>query len=203
MAGTAVLRIVVSSDSMKKATATSHGRKRLEDSEGTREDGEALNGPHGVAGRRLREGSSATHIFARTCSSVRCSCSCKIRVKTCHRAPTPLQRPIRRGRAGRSRSRHPRPRRIDLLGILQRHPRRLPPPSLRDSCQVDVELRKILRGPHASRVPTNLVNVPRRHFDPLSHPLGLRGIAKPQPCSHPLKPSRFAGHIYGTGCLIS
>jgi len=29
MAGTAVLRIVVSSDCMKKATATSHGKKRL------------------------------------------------------------------------------------------------------------------------------------------------------------------------------
>src|SRR5665213_4560688 len=31
MAGTAVFRIVVSSDSMKKATATSHGNKRLTD----------------------------------------------------------------------------------------------------------------------------------------------------------------------------
>ena len=29
MAGTAVLRIVVSSDSIKNATATSHGRSRL------------------------------------------------------------------------------------------------------------------------------------------------------------------------------
>src|ERR1019366_5152272 len=61
MAGTAVLRIVVSSDSMKKATATSHGKRRLEVSEGTHEDGGALNGPHGVVGRRLREVSSATH----------------------------------------------------------------------------------------------------------------------------------------------
>ncbi len=34
IAGTAVLRMVVSSDSMKKATATSHGRSRLEASEG-------------------------------------------------------------------------------------------------------------------------------------------------------------------------
>jgi hypothetical protein len=34
MAGTAVLRMVVSSDSMKKATATSHGKSRLEASEG-------------------------------------------------------------------------------------------------------------------------------------------------------------------------
>src|SRR3984885_10697178 len=42
MAGTAVLRIVVSSDSMKKATATSHGKRRLEVSEVTLEDGGAL-----------------------------------------------------------------------------------------------------------------------------------------------------------------
>jgi hypothetical protein len=35
MAGTAVLRMVVSSDSMKKATATSHGSKRKAASEGT------------------------------------------------------------------------------------------------------------------------------------------------------------------------
>jgi hypothetical protein len=34
MVGTAVLRIVVSSDSMKKATATSHGKRRLEASDG-------------------------------------------------------------------------------------------------------------------------------------------------------------------------
>jgi hypothetical protein len=33
MVGTAVLRIVVSSDSIKRATATSHGRSRLEASE--------------------------------------------------------------------------------------------------------------------------------------------------------------------------
>jgi hypothetical protein len=44
MAGTAVLRIVVSSDSIKKATATSHGRSRLEASEGSDEDGAAING---------------------------------------------------------------------------------------------------------------------------------------------------------------
>src|ERR1700679_4102747 len=73
MEGTAVLRIVVSSDSMKKATATSHGKRRLEVSEGTHEDGGALNRPHRVAGRRLREGSSATHMFAQACSSVHCS----------------------------------------------------------------------------------------------------------------------------------
>jgi hypothetical protein len=34
MAGTAVFRIVVSSDSMKKATATSQGNRRLLESEG-------------------------------------------------------------------------------------------------------------------------------------------------------------------------
>src|SRR5439155_12922397 len=34
MAGTAVFRIVVSSDSMKKATATSHGNNRFTDSPG-------------------------------------------------------------------------------------------------------------------------------------------------------------------------
>ena len=45
MAGTAVLRIVVSNDSIKKATATSHGRSRLVASEGSNEDGGAINGP--------------------------------------------------------------------------------------------------------------------------------------------------------------
>jgi hypothetical protein len=34
MAGTAVLRIVVSNDSMKNATATSHGKSRLLEAEG-------------------------------------------------------------------------------------------------------------------------------------------------------------------------
>jgi hypothetical protein len=43
--GTAVLRIVVSNDSIKKATATSHGRRRLEASEGSDEDGGAISGP--------------------------------------------------------------------------------------------------------------------------------------------------------------
>ena len=37
MAGTAVFRIVVSSDSMKNATATSHGKRRLLEADG--EDG--------------------------------------------------------------------------------------------------------------------------------------------------------------------
>ena len=47
MVGTAVLRIVVSSDSMNKATATSHGRSRLEVSEGSDEDGGAITGRFG------------------------------------------------------------------------------------------------------------------------------------------------------------
>ena len=37
MAGTAVFRIVVSSDSMKKATATSHGNNRFTDAPGATE----------------------------------------------------------------------------------------------------------------------------------------------------------------------
>jgi hypothetical protein len=45
IAGTAVLRIVVSSDSMKKATATSHGKRRFDASDGSDEDGFAINGP--------------------------------------------------------------------------------------------------------------------------------------------------------------
>jgi hypothetical protein len=43
------------------------------------------------------------------------------------------------------RSRHSRPRRTNLLGILQRHPRRLPSTGLRDCRQVNVELCEILR----------------------------------------------------------
>jgi hypothetical protein len=46
------LRIVVSSDSMKKATATSHGRRRLEASEGWDEDGEAIDKACGIMGMR-------------------------------------------------------------------------------------------------------------------------------------------------------
>jgi hypothetical protein len=62
MAGTAVLRIVVSNDSIKNATATSHGRSRLEaseapDEEGSGEDGGAFDGPAGLIGRKLREAS--------------------------------------------------------------------------------------------------------------------------------------------------
>ncbi|SPE60009.1 hypothetical protein SBV1_3660002 [Verrucomicrobia bacterium] len=42
MAGTAVFRIVVSSDSIKNATATSHGRSRLPEADGGDEDEAAL-----------------------------------------------------------------------------------------------------------------------------------------------------------------
>ena len=44
MAGTAVLRIVVSSDSMKNATATSHGRSRLAVFDGSHEEGGLITG---------------------------------------------------------------------------------------------------------------------------------------------------------------
>jgi hypothetical protein len=64
MAGTAVLRIVVSSDSVKKATATSHGKRRFDPSDGSDEDGVAINGPEVLiienGGRNL----SATSILA-------------------------------------------------------------------------------------------------------------------------------------------
>ena len=72
--------------------------------------------------------------------------------------------------AGGRRSRHSRPRRIDLLGILQRHPRRLPSAGLRDRRQVNVELCEILRGAYPRGVRTHLRNVPSRHTDPLRHP---------------------------------
>jgi hypothetical protein len=52
MAGTAVLRIVVSSDSIKKATATSQGRRRLAASEGP--DAGVSNGPASFMVRRLK-----------------------------------------------------------------------------------------------------------------------------------------------------
>src|ERR1700722_19786035 len=42
IAGTAVFRIVVSSDSMKNATATSHGRSRLLEADGVDETGGEL-----------------------------------------------------------------------------------------------------------------------------------------------------------------
>jgi len=50
-------RIVVSSDSIKNATATSHGRSRLEASEGSDEDGGAINRPARFICRKLREAS--------------------------------------------------------------------------------------------------------------------------------------------------
>jgi hypothetical protein len=42
IAGTAVFRIVVSNDSMKKATATSHGKSRLDDVARLEGDGGAI-----------------------------------------------------------------------------------------------------------------------------------------------------------------
>ena len=81
MVGTAVLRIVVSSDSIKKATATSQGRSRLADAvgsdekgldeEGSGEDGGAIKGPGLFIFRKLQEASpprtcqlmSLTHSF--------------------------------------------------------------------------------------------------------------------------------------------
>jgi len=84
----------------------------------------------------------------------------------CQSAATRLQRSIRRRRPSR-----PRPRRIDLLRILQRHPRRLPSAGLGDGRQVDIELREILRGSDPCRVSTDLGYEPRRHTDPLRHPL--------------------------------
>jgi hypothetical protein len=62
IAGTAVLRIVVSSDSIKKATATSHGRSRLEASEGEDEDGETIDRPAWFIGRKLRESFHLEHV---------------------------------------------------------------------------------------------------------------------------------------------
>ena len=46
MVGTAVFRIVVSSASMKKATATSHGNSRLPESPGNGEDAGATDRSH-------------------------------------------------------------------------------------------------------------------------------------------------------------
>jgi hypothetical protein len=65
---------------------------------------------------------------------------------------------------------HPRSGGIDLLSILKRHPRRLPSAGLRDRRQVNVELRKILRGAYPGGVPTHLRNEPRRHADPPRNP---------------------------------
>jgi hypothetical protein len=70
--GTAVLRMVVSRDSIKNATATSHGRSRLEAGDRPDEDGPdedrpdedegGINGLAGFIARKLREAS-----LPRTC----------------------------------------------------------------------------------------------------------------------------------------
>jgi hypothetical protein len=50
MAGTAVFRIVVSSDSMKNATATSHGKSRLLEADGASSTGDDLAESVGLSG---------------------------------------------------------------------------------------------------------------------------------------------------------
>ena len=55
--GTAVFRIVVSSDSIKNATATSHGNRRRAASDGVDEGGGAINGPGGFIRRNFGEDS--------------------------------------------------------------------------------------------------------------------------------------------------
>src|ERR1700684_3262953 len=65
MAGTAVLRIVVSSDSMKNATATSQGKRRLAASVGPDEDVGGITGPGVFIWRGLSEAidyKHATHL---------------------------------------------------------------------------------------------------------------------------------------------
>src|ERR1700674_4156194 len=54
MVGTAVLRIVVSSDSMKKATATSHGKRRLEAGDGPDKGGLTTCGADEFMSGKLR-----------------------------------------------------------------------------------------------------------------------------------------------------
>jgi hypothetical protein len=63
IAGTAVLRIVVSSDSIKKATATSQGSRRFEASEGLAEDGGATKESSGF----MEEGFQLTSDAWSTC----------------------------------------------------------------------------------------------------------------------------------------
>jgi len=77
IAGTAVLRIVVSNDSMKNATATSHGKRRLLeavgafDAEGDLPDLLDLDGPRGMESSHhstsepqdLLEGTATMQIF--------------------------------------------------------------------------------------------------------------------------------------------
>jgi hypothetical protein len=57
MAGTAVLRIVVSSDSMKNATATSHGNSRFTESAGATAGAGAVTGMAWFI-RRAEDGAS-------------------------------------------------------------------------------------------------------------------------------------------------
>jgi hypothetical protein len=65
---------------------------------------------------------------------------------------------------------HTGPCRIDLLCVLQRHPRRFPPTSLSDRRQVNVESCEILSRPHPRRMPANSMYNPLRHANPLRHP---------------------------------
>ena len=57
------------------------------------------------------------------------------------------------------RSRHSRPRGIDLLSILQRHARRLPAPRLRNRREINVQRRKILRRPTRVECPLTLSTI--------------------------------------------
>jgi hypothetical protein len=54
-AGTAVLRIVVSSDSMKNANATSHGRRRLAAFDGSDEEDGLITGVDGLMGEDIED----------------------------------------------------------------------------------------------------------------------------------------------------
>jgi hypothetical protein len=63
MVGTAVLRIVVSSDSMKKATATSHGRRRLETGDGSDKGGRTTCEDHEFMSGKLRAQGDSTGGF--------------------------------------------------------------------------------------------------------------------------------------------
>jgi hypothetical protein len=67
MAGTAVLRIVVSNDSMKNATATSHGKIRLAVSD-TVEDEEAMDGAEGFI--RLADAGRESHTSNRALQTI-------------------------------------------------------------------------------------------------------------------------------------
>jgi hypothetical protein len=68
MAGTAVLRIVVSRDSMKKATATSHGKIRLAASDRAGKDEEAINGAGGFIRKSFGRAHSHHHVSSSACS---------------------------------------------------------------------------------------------------------------------------------------